>query len=233
MITIKYRGRYGNNLFQLSAANILSKKYNKQIISDAKSNILKINEPKKPNQNTETTTTTINDKNFIESYYNSQSLHSNIILDGFFQQPEIISKFIKHNEYLTNQDAKDLTFVHIRLGDFVKNGMALDFDYYKLALSKIETSNLVLSTDDENNDIVQKILDEYQVTIINNNPENTILFGASCKNKILSFGTFSWWIGLLGNILHKDTIESTICPNMNRRHVFHPKIFPMFDWITL
>jgi hypothetical protein len=231
MITINYRGRYCNNLFQLSAANILSKKYNKRIIGNIRSNILKINEPNQISSNKETIN--INDRNFIKYYNNSQLSHNNIILNGFFQQPEIISEFIKHNEYVTNQDSKDLTFMHIRLGDFVKNGMALDYDYYELALSEVDTNNFVLSTDDENNDIVKKILDKYNPTLIKDTPENTILFGASCKNKILSYGTFSWWIGFLGNTLHKDTIESTLCPNMNRRNVFHPKIFPMFDWITL
>lgn len=231
MITINYRGRYGNNLFQLSAANILSKKYNQPIISNIKSNILKVYEPKINICCPETVL--INDKNFIMLYNDPKINYCNILLEGFFQQKPIINEFIKHNEYQTNQYYKNTTFIHIRLNDFVKNGMALDYGYYKSAIDRINTDQIMVATDNENHDIVKKILDKNNSILIKDNPENTILLGASCQNKILSFGTFSWWIGFLGNMLHFENIGYTICPKMNRKHIFHGRIFPMFNWIEL
>lgn len=228
MITIKYRGRYGNNLFQLSAANILSKKYNQRIESDLKSNILKVNQPLSDINLTKTVI--LNDKNFIIKHNDPNLYHCNIVLEGFFQQKEIVSEFIQQNEYITDQSPKDKTFMHIRLGDFIRNGMALDYQYYETALARVNTENLVVSTDDQHHDIVKKILDKYNATLVQNSPEDIILYGASCKNKVLSMGTFSWWIGFLGNILHSDFVETTICPNINHYACWHGKIFPMFNW---
>lgn len=232
MINIKYRGRYGNNLFQLSAANILSKRHNQKIESYPKSNILKINQPLSCINPTKKEII-INDNNFMKIYEDPSLSYCNIILEGFFQQLEIISEFIKQNEYITDQSPKEKTFVHIRLGDFVKNKMALDYQYYEAALSKVNTESLVVSTDDENHDVIKKILDKYNATLIQESPENTILYGASCKNKVLSLGTFSWWIGFLGTILHNNFVETTICPNINNHVCWHGKIFPMFGWVEL
>lgn len=229
MITINYRGRYGNNLFQLSAANLISKRHNKTIISEIRSNILKTHQPENYFDNT--TEIVVNDTNFINLYNDSELQHRNIILTGFFQRPEIISEFIKHNEYFTDQNPKDNTFVHIRLGDFVKNGMSLDYSFYEKALSKINTENTIIATNDESHDIVKKILDKYDASLIKDTPENTILFGASCENKVLSLGTFSWWVGFLGSILHGKFIKTTICPDHKRHNL--GKIFPMFDWMEI
>lgn len=229
MITINYRGQYGNNLFQLSAANLISKKCNKPIVSEIRSNILKIHQPE--NDVDETTEIVVNDTNFINLYKDSKLNCHNIILEGFFQRPEIICEFIKHNEYFTDQNPKDNTFVHIRLGDFVKNGMSLEYSFYEKALSKTNTENIIIATNDESHYIVKKTLDKYDASLIKDTPENTILFGASCQNKVLSLGTFSWWIGFLGNILHGKFVETTICPDHKRHNL--GRIFPMFDWIEI
>jgi len=232
MIIIHYHGRYGNRFFQLSAANILAKKYNQPIINPIRNKILRLYEPVHADNNEETDNAVIiHNNNFLDE--NPSLRHLHIVVKDFFQTKLIIEEFIRYNEYQTNIKQKNAAFVHIRLGDRILKKMFLDYEYYEYALSKIPTNNLMVSSDNPDHEIVQKILKKYNGTLIKDSLENTMLLGASCKYKVLSLGTFSWWIGFLGNILYNDFSKYTVCPNAKKHPGWHGKIFPMFNWIEV
>lgn len=226
MININYKGLFGNNLFQASVANFLAKKHNQNI--DTKFNkFIKTHKTKKPN-NTQGKVI-VNDKN-IQEIYNQESITQDLILDDFFQTRFCVEKINEYNEYTNTMNGSiDATFVHIRLGD-IKNKMSIEYDYYDEAIKKYNNTRIIISSDSPNDEMVQKLAKEHGADIFVDNIENTIMTGANCKNKILSMGTFSWWIGFLGNKFLADQRGFTICPKEERSIKWHGDIFPIFDW---
>lgn len=226
MISINYKGLFGNNLFQASVANFLAKKHNQNI--DTKFNkFIKTYEANFPN-NTQGKII-VNDKN-IEEIYNQESIAQDLILDDFFQTRFCIEKINEYNEYTnTINELIDATFVHIRLGD-IKNKMSIKYEYYDEAIKKYNNTRIIISSDSPNDEIVQRLSEKHKADIFVDSIENTIMAGANCKNKILSMGTFSWWIGFLGNKFLGDKRGFTICPKEERSIRWHGDIFPIFDW---
>lgn len=230
MIYIKYNGRLGNRLFQMSAAAFLSKKLKQKIINPIKHIIdFENNEPLFDYSEN----LIVNDHNILD-IYSHKDIKKNLILDDFFQDHSIVQKFIEHNRYKKNEKLiSDSTFMHIRLGD-IKNLFSLDYSYYRLCLDKIGSDKLIISSDSPEDTMIKKLCEEFNGKVLQLDPVETIMFSASCKRKILSHGTFSWWIGFLGNIFYADQGLTTICPSENRMpKKWHGNIFPMFDWVVV
>lgn len=226
MININWKGRFGNNLFQISAANFLAKKHNQEI-NTSWNKLIKKHETKDTCKNKEEIIVT--DKN-IEEIFNKDSIDCNFVLDDFFQTRFCISRFIKDNEYFNPvEPIIDATFVHVRLDD-IKDTMSVSYDYYDEALANTDNKNIFISSDSPRDKIVQDLIKKYKATIFIDNEENTVAFGANCKNKVLSMGTFSWWIGYLGSYFLKNQNGTTFCPKKDRSIVWHGDIFPLFDW---
>jgi hypothetical protein len=122
--------------------------------------------------------------------------------------------------YNTNNDL----FVHIRLDDAAKWNPGIE--YYLKAISNISYDNLYISTDQTDHPIVQTLVDIYstkppprntaplrsgingkvtsvtptfiqQLKVIDYDEIKTFQFGSTCKNVILSHGSFSAIIGYL------------------------------------
>ena len=63
----------------------------------------------------------------------------------------------------------------------------------------MEYDNIYIGSDDFNHSVIQKIKSVYpKVIFIEKDPVETIQFGSTCKNIILSHGSFSAIIGYLG-----------------------------------
>ena len=128
------------------------------------------------------------------------------------------------NKYLflnENKNQKD-TFVHVRLGDISHDEASCDINYYRKAL--IGLNGGYISSDSPNHDIITKLSEEFNLKIFESSPEETIIFGSQFENKILSLGTFSWWIGFLGNQ------NNVICPVQKEYREWHGDIFPFLNW---
>ena len=82
-----------------------------------------------------------------------------------------------------------------------------------------------MSSDTFNHPFIQKLISEFDLEPYKNTPEETIIFGSRFKNKILSLGTFSWWIGFIGSQ------NNVICPDPSDYGWWHGAIFQcMQDW---
>ena len=129
-------------------------------------------------------------------------------MTNFFQTQEITS--ILHNHLTTNMKniidknpykerykSNNDIFLHIRLTDTKKWNMGIE--YYIHCINLLKYDNIYIGSDNFNDDLIKKIKTLYpKVIFINKNPIETIQFGSTCKNIILSHGSFSAVIGYLG-----------------------------------
>ena len=224
MIEIQYNGgRFGNHLMQLSCAAAIANKFKQNISNPFGQNIIQI--PKFEDTKYDKTLV-INDSNIVELFL-LDKIDFNISLQGFLQLEQCVQKFIKYNKFVST-DMIDATFVHLRLDDLIKLGFSLPFEYYDNALSSMSHNRIILSTDSPDHDIVKKLQEKYAIDMYFGDETATIILGASCKQKILSQGTFSWWIGFINN----DKTEKTIYPDVNKYRMFCGDIFSGRGWAS-
>jgi hypothetical protein len=104
----------------------------------------------------------------------------------------IINKNPNKDRYNNNNDL----FIHIRLTDVAHFNPGIQ--YYLKAIYNIQFENIYLATDDFNHIIIKELVDKYPNIILFNEDEiTTIQFASTCKNIILSHGSFSAIIGYL------------------------------------
>jgi len=182
-----------------------------------------------------------NNINITEDNYISlleTNITSNIIVkDNYLQTKEICDKIcnylhtdsiktiiINKNPFKERNNNNNDLFIHIRLTDtaYLNPGI----DYYINTMLTIEFNDLYVSTDDVNHEIIKQILQLYPKTqVINYDEIKTIQFGSTCKNIILSHGSFSAIIGYL-------SFYSVIYyPNYNRTsHMWFGDMFSIDGW---
>lgn len=204
MITIQYSGGIGNYMFMYAAAHLLSIKHKMPIKSHPKGF------PKYPfNQNTDVidrhfeTDLVIKSADFLDCL-NKPEINQNLILDDYFQKINIINCYGDKIRkcFHTDQEPIDGTIIHYRLGDLLHlyNGEAVTkLKYFDRCLEQIEDkSNIHITTDSPDHDNIKYLQDKYNAQLVNLKRVPTMMYACRFKNKILSLGTFSWWIAYLG-----------------------------------
>ncbi len=142
--------------------------------------------------------------------YNSEINYNLDLNHDFFQQQEIADVIYKHlrttkvkesimnknpfkNRYNNNNDL----FIHIRLGDLKIFNPGIE--YYLTCIEKISFDNLYIGSDSLDHEIIQELKKKYpKANLVDKSPIQTIQFGSTCKNIILTNGSFSAIIGYLG-----------------------------------
>lgn len=199
MIHITYEGRFGNNLFQYCRGLCFCMQSNHGIANPIHSKIIKA----------------VNPKNKDDESISQQ---------GFFQDKETVDLFKSNKGYLFNSYPDiDGVFIHVRLGD-IENLWSCSIKYYEQAIRSIDFTEGYISSDSPNSELILYLVKKYNLKQYNNTEEETIIFGSRFNNKILSLGTFSWWIGFLGNQ------KNVICPNPLDYKKWHGPIFEEMDW---
>lgn len=154
----------------------------------------------------------ITDSNLIHyiNYTKNIKIKSNIMNPGNFYQTNEISNYlfanyfstvltdniIDKNKFKLRYNNNNDIFIHIRLGDVSQYNSG--YDYYSKAIKKIKDYTLIyISSDSISHDICNKIILNFSAIPIHYGEVNTIHFGSTCKNVILSHGSFSYVIGCL------------------------------------
>lgn len=101
------------------------------------------------------------------------------------------------NPYIKKYNNNNNLFVHVRLGDIIEHNFYVNFNYYDNIISKISYKIGYITSDSINHDICQKLINKYKLIIYDSDEIDTLQFGSTCKNIILSNGTYSWLLGLL------------------------------------
>jgi len=175
---------------------------------------------------------TINDRNIHLLFQENKDFlkNKNIILRDYAQTPEtaiyirnkILSckeNVIKCNKYIReNNDV----FIHVRLGDIANTNFSYPFEYYDKVLSTLKFDKGYISSDTITHTTCKQLIEKYDLEIFSSDEVNTIQFGSSCKNIVLSLGTFSWYIGAFSfdaNVYYPEI-----------KHKWHGDIFVFPEW---
>lgn len=143
-------------------------------------------------------------------------------LRDYFNKPEITNSIKTHNKYNERYQANNDVYIHVRLGDCETRNPG--FNYFNQVLEKIQFTNGYISSDSLEHPICNQLIQKYKLKPLMINEIDTIMFASTCENIILSNGTFSWMIGVLG-------YHSTIYyPDPNLRESWHGDIFVFDDW---
>jgi hypothetical protein len=132
--------------------------------------------------------------NLFQSYFQTKDFSN--YLYNFYKKSENQQTIIKSNKFNNRYNSNNDVFIHIRLGD-VKH-LNPGFEYYDKALSQISFENGYIASDDFKHEICKKLIIKYNLKILEYDEVETIMFGSTCKNIVLTGGSFSYIIGLFG-----------------------------------
>lgn len=228
MIQINYMGRLGNNIFQYCVAKLLSEKFNQKIVTTKPDfpfkNDLDI-EPKYYQK-----TISVNDDNFLE-IFKLKNIEANLYINGFFQNKSFVLNYKNQIRQMFDMPTDTIEGIALsyRLGDLLLPpfGRVIKHEYYLYCLDKIlnqKQQKLYISTDSLNHNLILDLINRYDAEIITDSPANKIIYLSKCTNKVLSLGTFSWWIGFLGNQ------NNIYYPNKDEYLSWHGDIFVFDEW---
>ena len=202
MITVAKNGRLGNAMFRNCAASILSKKFDIKVEEYLKNNVLQILRPQ-----FYTGGAKVYDNQIDVRYTNfGKILQTDNIDYGLnlicpCQSPTFVLNY--KNEILSqfnprySEQHKDDLFVHVRLGDCIKNNRVPSLDYYVKGIEQAKFDGGYISSDTPSHEIVTQLLSKFNLNLYENGPAETINFAKDFGNLVLSNGTFSWWMGFL------------------------------------
>ena len=131
--------------------------------------------------------------NLMYDYFQTEEI-TNILHKHLKEQMiNIIDKNPYNKRYKNNNDI----FLHIRLDDTKRWNVGID--YYIHCINLLKCDNIYIGSDNFNDSIIIKIKTLYpKIIFFKEDPIKTIQFASTCKNIILSHGTFSAVIGYLG-----------------------------------
>jgi hypothetical protein len=224
MVTIEYKGRLGNNMFQYISAYFFAKKFGLSLMTLPIHSDLHFGEFFNLNNCygdiINSPSVIITDDNFLEYLKQTDIPKAHYIFCGYFQNKNFImdyeNEIIKYFRPINNKI--DEVFVVYRIGDIIDTPKMLSIEYYRKCLNKITFNSGYITSDSPDHPNVIKLCEEFGLKLYHNSsPLTTIDFARKFNKLVLSEGTFSWWIGYLSQA------EIIICNK--RDYIWHGDIF--------
>jgi hypothetical protein len=156
-----------------------------------------------------------------ENYFQTKEITN--LLYEYLHSDLIKNTIINNNKYKERYNNNNDLFVHIRLDDMAYNNPGLN--YYINTINSINYSNLYISTDSLNHSLILNLKHIFpKLVIINSNEINTIMFASTCKNIILSHGSFSAVIGYL------SFFSQIYYPEYESGKIWYGDMFSINNW---
>jgi hypothetical protein len=237
--TVGYMGRLGNQIIRNLAVSLLAEKHDLKVDYFNKDLIGKLGIELFSGSNIHSSMHELKDDNYFY-FYNCDNLQYNLNPNNsFFQTKEITnflynflhsekvkSNIIAHNPFNERYNQNNDLYIHIRLTDVARCNPGIA--YYINAIKNITFDNLYISTDEPTHSTISELLQLYpDAQLVEYDEISTIQFASSCKNIILSHGSFSAVIGYLA-------FFSTIYyPEYESDKIWHGDMFSIDNWIKL
>ena len=207
--TTERNGRLCNQIIRNLALSILAEKYDLYVEYSNYDNINnKLGIELFTGNKKYDKTVTINEKTYMNYFNNNINNNENFdFMRNYFQSEEIttilhnhltnnMNNIIKKNPYKERYINNNDIFLHIRLEDAKRFNLGID--YFIHCLNLVKYDNIYIGSDNFNDELIKKLKDLYpKIIFVEKNPIETIQFGSTCKNVILSHGSFSTVIGYL------------------------------------
>ena len=237
MTTTHERGRLGNKIIRNLAVSLIAEKNDLKVNYSSKNIINKLEINLFSGNNDHTTTHVLDDNNFF-NLYNSKNLTYNLNSNNNYFQTKDISNFIykylqkdiiklsiiEKNPFNKRYNSNNDLFIHIKLSDASSCNPGIN--YYINTIKNIDFDTLYIATDEKKHNIIKEIIIIYPNSkIIDYDEVETIQFGSTCKNIILSHGSFSAIIGYL------SFFSKIYYPEYNLDKMWHGDIFSIEGWI--
>lgn len=206
MTDVRGGGRLCNQIIRNLAVSIISEKFNLYTTYFENERIKSLGIKLFKGTRVFNNTVQLTDSNYFE-VLNKENLKDNLNANGhFFQTKDITNLLYKHiqkekeniiqeNPFKERYNKNDDIFIHIRLTDAAYLNPGLK--YYLKCLSLFNPKKIYIATDDKNHEIVKELLKISNCSLVDYDEIKTIQFGSTCKNIILSHGSFSAVIGYL------------------------------------
>lgn len=162
--------------------------------------------------------------NYFSQINNSQLDSDSGIYSKFHNLNELCQDIIKNNKFKERYNNNKDIFIHIRLGDV--SVLSFTIEYYENILDNTIFEKGYLSSDSLTHPLCVKLIEKYNLNKIEYDEIDTILFGSTCDQIILSAGSFSFMIGLFG------FYSSKIYYNSNAGKGWHPLYYSQLGGVN-
>jgi hypothetical protein len=221
-----YSGRLGNKLFQNLAVSLLALKYNVRACFsyEAECSQLGLRLASGTRPSNEGANAVLVDESNLEALLFSHSSLGDQRLVLSFTGPKIYYQVpwfaqMLHDKTLPGMSEGLLhanpwhdrignnhdTFVHVRLGDREAGNRRRAEDYTAAITAKLPRSpgnEVFIASDSPRHPTVLALALQFNATILEKlGPVETMQFGSTARHIVLSDGTFSWWIGVLADVM--------------------------------
>jgi hypothetical protein len=240
-------GRLGNQIIRNLAVSLIAEKYNLVVDYQSKDIINSLGINLFSGSNIHNNIQELTDNNYF-SILNSNNVNFALSIttgNSYLQTKEITnllynylhtdnvkSCIIEKNPFKERYNTNNDLFIHIRLTDAALWNPGIT--YYLNTIKTIKFDNLYISTDDTNHDIIKNIFELYPLAnLIEYDEVKTIQFGSTCKNILLSHGSFSAIIGYLSffsNIYYPEYRHPGNIDHSN--NIWYGDMFHIDSWIS-
>ena len=219
-----YSGRLGNKLFQNLAVSLVAQKYDVRACFsyEAECSQLGLRLVSGTRPSNEGASAVLVDESNLEAllYSHSSFADQRLVLSvtkTYYQVPWFaemlhditlpgMSEGLLHaNPWHDRIGNNNDTFVHVRLGDRETGNRRRAEDYAAAITAKLPRSpgnEVFIASDSPRHPTVLALASQFNATILETlDPVETMQFGCTARHIVLSDGTFSWWIGVLADVL--------------------------------